>query len=135
MFVKQRYNWDCGAAAFANSYYMHTGKHISLKKARLICQSTSTEGTSDISIVEALKGIGFAETRRMGPHNQRYAFSYLTRGDIACIDRWSHWVVVVEKFKRTIVIHDPEIGFVELTKKQFKDRWKFEGTYFWISVK
>jgi ABC-type bacteriocin/lantibiotic exporter with double-glycine peptidase domain len=142
----QKDSYSCGAAAVVNALRCF-GRKVSEMKVRGF-SDTSSEGTSEAGIVQALKGLGFDGTPFDTPDADK-AIKILhdcsKRGEpvIICVQNLQHWVTVIGVLdqSRRYIISDPaktvrnmaENGVHVVSEKEIRKTWQCRnGNFFGI---
>jgi ATP-binding cassette subfamily B protein len=116
-FYRQLDETDCGAASLAmiSRYY---GVSLRIGKLRDLA-NVGHEGASLYSLAAAAEKLGYA-TRAI-----RTDFSHLESLDLPAIVHWQgyHYIVLYEVKGDRVVVGDPAIGLLKMSRKEFEEGW------------
>jgi subfamily B ATP-binding cassette protein HlyB/CyaB len=115
--VPQLSESDCGAAALATvaRYY---GKRLSVSHLAELC-NISQEGASLQSLAEAAESIGLRS------RGVRITYERLIQADLPAVAHWLgyHYIVVFRATTKGVVLADPALGIVKLSREEFERGW------------
>ncbi len=120
----RRYPWlaqhdetDCGAASLAMIARYH-GKRLPIARLRDLA-NVGREGASMYGVANAAEKVGFT-TRAV-----RTDYRQLAKLELPAIAHWAgyHYIVLYEVSERGVVVGDPAIGILRMTRKAFEKDW------------
>jgi ATP-binding cassette, subfamily C, bacteriocin exporter len=120
--VRQHDSTDCGPAALL-SVLRYWGGDTTLARVRDLA-GTNLRGTSLVALVGAAKRLGFV------PRAVRGSLEDLEREALPCIahlvlpDGRAHFVVVHRIRPDHLLLGDPGLGRVRLSRQEFEERWR-----------
>lgn len=116
-FYAQQSASDCGAACLVmiGSYW---GKHFSVNRLRNLTNVNRT-GASLRAIASAAESLGFAS------RPVKASFEKLAEQSLPAIAHWegNHFIVVYEITKQRVIVCDPAIGQLSLSRREFQVGW------------
>ncbi len=131
-FYPQPNEWSCGPFALKYALVMH-GKFVNEAEISGISGATWWNGTNEIALSKAAKHYKckLKSLRRLDEERARIKLnSYLRKGIpcILCVDRWSHWITVINYDKKKYIIVDSEQSPVIqiYSWQQLKKRWVYK---------
>jgi ATP-binding cassette, subfamily B, bacterial len=117
-FLYQLDQMDCGPTCL-HMISRHYGKRINLEQLRNLTE-IGKEGVNLLGISNAAEKIGY---RTMAVQISAKAVS--NDAQLPCILHWqqNHFVVLYKAKRNTFYIADPAKGLLQLSKKEFNDKW------------
>lgn len=123
---RQEFPWSCGSAAVRNALRAY-GHKVSERQIRALAGTTPEEGTDEIGILAAIRGLGYkaAEYSTNSP-TQAWAWlsGCLVSGTVVilCVECWEHWCVAFGLLGDMIAVFD---------SSNFKKVIAENGTFTW----
>ncbi|MEG3440327.1 ABC transporter transmembrane domain-containing protein [Pannus brasiliensis CCIBt3594] len=116
-FFEQQSASDCGAACLVMIARYH-GKRISVNRLREMANVTR-DGASMKGLIAAAENIGFS-TRPV-----KATLEGLTKQPLPAIAHWEgkHFVVIWEITRKQVIIGDPSLGQLTLSRAEFAGKW------------
>jgi subfamily B ATP-binding cassette protein HlyB/CyaB len=116
-FIPQEDETDCGAASLA-MIARHHGLHVPVARLRELAH-VGAAGASMLSLAQAAQAIGFA-WRALSTD-----FDHLSGLDLPAIAHWKgyHYLVLYEVGHAQLVVGDPAVGLVTMTRQEFEAGW------------
>jgi ABC-type bacteriocin/lantibiotic exporter with double-glycine peptidase domain len=124
----QSHDWDCGPATLDFVRKLYGRPSRALKKALKEANPSPERGTNQAGMIRGLQAMRliaspfpFASQKEFWNASVKVAPGAPM---LLCLDDNEHWVICLGGVKNRLSLFDPEKGFVAITRKDLKKRWK-----------
>lgn len=139
VFKLQTKAYTCGPTSLRAALQLlgHAAPPHELYLARLC--GTDSSGTNEYEIARGALELGYRArvfNETSGKRAWRCSLREICNGRavIACVDRWSHWVVPLQECPGGVLVFDPAKGTTLMNRRHWLKRWKHRRLYSGVVV-